>query len=60
MSIEDKLKQLEEKKSKTKNLDPQAAEKQHQKGKLTARERINLLIDPGTFEEFDPFVKTRS
>ncbi|MGB9769126.1 MULTISPECIES: acyl-CoA carboxylase subunit beta [Caldisericum] len=60
MSIEDKLKQLEEKKSKTKNLDPQAAEKQHQKGKLTARERIDLLIDPGTFEEFDPFVKTRS
>ncbi|BAL81167.1 acyl-CoA carboxylase subunit beta [Caldisericum exile] len=60
MSIEDKLKQLEEKKSKIKNLDPQAVEKQHEKGKLTARERIDLLVDPGTFEEFDPFVKTRS
>jgi acetyl-CoA carboxylase carboxyltransferase component len=32
------------------------AEKQHSKGKLTARERINLLFDPGTFEELDAFV----
>ncbi len=28
---------------------------QHRKGKLTARERINLLVDPGSFEEFDMF-----
>ncbi len=34
-------------------------EKQHQKGKLTARERINLLFDPGTFVELDPFVESR-
>jgi len=60
MSIDDRLKELEEKKSKVKNLDPQVVEKQHQKGKLTARERIDLLLDPHTFEEFDPFVKTRS
>ena len=32
------------------------AEKQHSKGKLTAGERINLLFDPGTFEELDAFV----
>ena len=31
-------------------------EAQHQRGKLTARERLNLLIDPGTFEEFDALV----
>ncbi len=31
-------------------------EKQHKAGKLTARERINLLCDPGSFEEFDAFV----
>lgn len=31
-------------------------EEQHAKGKLTARERINLLVDPGSFEEFDMFV----
>ena len=30
--------------------------KQHAKGKLTARERLNLLLDPGTFVELDPFV----
>ncbi len=30
-------------------------EKQHQKGKLTARERIDILLDEGSFEEFDSF-----
>ncbi len=29
---------------------------QHDKGKLTARERINLLLDEGTFTEMDPLV----
>jgi methylmalonyl-CoA decarboxylase subunit alpha len=28
---------------------------QHKKGKFTARERIDLLVDPGSFEEFDMF-----
>ena len=32
---------------------------QHKKGKLTARERIELLLDDGTFEEFDRFVLHR-
>ncbi|MCU0865411.1 MAG: acyl-CoA carboxylase subunit beta [Planctomycetes bacterium] len=32
---------------------------QHQKGKLTARERIDLLVDPGTFVEIDRFVTHR-
>ncbi|MBX3459116.1 MAG: acyl-CoA carboxylase subunit beta [Planctomycetes bacterium] len=31
-------------------------DKQHKAGKLTARERINLLCDPGSFEEIDAFV----
>ena len=34
-------------------------DKQHAKGKLTARERIELLIDPGAFEEWDMFVEHR-
>lgn len=34
-------------------------EKQHQKGKLTARERIHLLLDEGSFMEIDAFVKHR-
>ncbi len=32
---------------------------QHAKGKLTARERIELLLDEGSFEEFDLFVRHR-
>ncbi len=31
-------------------------EAQHKRGKLTARERLDLLLDPGSFVEFDPFV----
>jgi acetyl-CoA carboxylase carboxyltransferase component len=34
-------------------------EAQHKKGKLTARERIDLLLDEGSFEEFDMFVSHR-
>ena len=32
---------------------------QHKKGKLTARERLELLLDPDSFEEFDMFVEHR-
>src|ERR1051325_6098241 len=35
-------------------------EAQHKRGKLTARERIELLLDPGSFEEFDMFVEHRN
>src|SRR4051794_5310855 len=35
-------------------------EAQHARGKLTARERIDLLLDRGSFEEFDMFVEHRS
>ena len=35
-------------------------EAQHSKGKLTARERIELLLDEGSFEEFDMFVTHRT
>src|SRR5256886_16567345 len=35
-------------------------ETQLQRGKLTARERVELLMDNGTFEEFDMFVEHRS
>jgi acetyl-CoA carboxylase carboxyltransferase component len=33
---------------------------QHERGKLTARERIDLLLDKGSFRELDPFVEHRS
>jgi len=35
-----------------------AKDKQHSKGKQTARERIELLFDPGTFDEIDAFTRT--
>jgi propionyl-CoA carboxylase beta chain len=33
--------------------------RQHEKGKLTARERVSLLLDEGTFNELEPFVTLR-
>ncbi len=35
-------------------------ERQHKGGKLTARERIDLLVDPGSFREVDAFVVQRA
>jgi propionyl-CoA carboxylase beta chain len=38
---------------------PDRLERQRRDGKLTARERIDFLLDEGTFEELDPFVRHR-
>jgi len=40
--------------------DKEAVKKQHQKGKLTAKERINLLIDKSTFTELNELVELKS
>ncbi len=53
----EKLKQLEEEVKKLGG--EKAVEKHKSKGKLTARERLDLLFDPGTFQEVDMFVKHR-
>jgi len=37
-----------------------AVEKQHAKGKYTARERVEKLLDPGSFQELDTFVRHRT
>ncbi|SDQ87486.1 acyl-CoA carboxylase subunit beta [Thermostaphylospora chromogena] len=37
-----------------------AVEKQHAKGKMTARERLEAFLDPGSFVEFDEFARHRS
>ena len=47
--FEQRIKALQE-------MEDNAAHRQHLKGKLTARERINILFDEGTFFEFDAFV----
>ena len=38
----------------------QAVAKQHERGKYTARERIEKLLDPGSFQELDTFVRHRT
>src|SRR5437660_11523508 len=38
---------------------PERRARQHKEGKLSARERIDLLFDPGTFEELDKLVTHR-
>jgi acetyl-CoA carboxylase carboxyltransferase component len=61
MSNEDKLQELESAKLKLKEGGGQARiDKQHASGKLTARERIDLLLDQGSFIEIDAFVQHRS
>lgn len=60
MDIEQKLAQLNELREKAKQGGgAKRIEAQHSKGKLTARERLDLLFDPGSFEEVDPFVTHR-
>jgi len=54
------IQQLEEKREKARQGGGKhRIDAQHKKGKLTARERIDLLLDPGTFEEWDMFVEHR-
>jgi acetyl-CoA carboxylase carboxyltransferase component len=58
--ITDSIRSLQEKESQLKELGGQkAVQKQHDRGKLTARERLNLLFDAGTFKELDLFVTHR-
>ena len=60
MAIEDKIRELLDKREKAKLGGGQKRiDSQHKKGKLTARERIEMLLDEGSFEEFDMFVTHR-
>ena len=52
------LEKLEEKRSQAAMGGGQARiDNQHKKGRLTARERIEVLLDPGSFEEYDMYVE---
>ena len=58
--VEDKVKELKTREAKTLQMGGEkAVAKQHEKNKLTARERLNLLFDAGTFREIDMFVNHR-
>jgi len=55
------LQQLEDKRARARlGGGAKRVEAQHAKGKLTARERIDVLLDEGSFEEWDMFVEHRS
>ncbi|MHB1405676.1 MAG: acyl-CoA carboxylase subunit beta [Desulfitobacteriaceae bacterium] len=58
MSIYDKLKELDKlRRVSQKGGGEERIRKQHENGKLTARERIDLLLDEGSFAEMDTFMK---
>jgi propionyl-CoA carboxylase beta chain len=60
-TFEEKAKQLADLRHEAVHAGSEAAvEKQHAKGKMTARERIEKLLDPGSFEELDTFVRHRT
>lgn len=56
--MQNKIKEIEKRRQRLyEGGGPKQIEKHHQAGKLTARERLNLLIDPGTFQEIDLWVR---
>src|SRR5213083_613250 len=60
-TYEEKLAQLEELRLQAiHSASEDAVERQHAKGKLTARERVEALLDPGSFRELDTFVRHRT
>src|SRR3954454_586467 len=60
-TVEDRIEELRERRvAALMPAGPAAAEKQHDKGKLTARERLDILMDAGSFVETDPFTVHRS
>ncbi|MFH1525999.1 MAG: acyl-CoA carboxylase subunit beta [Bacteroidota bacterium] len=61
MAIQNKIIELMDKRDKARlGGGAKRIEAQHQKGKFTARERIDMLLDEGSFEEFDMFVSHRT
>src|SRR6202140_818836 len=59
-TYEEKLAQLHELREAALHSAPEAEEKQHARGKHTARERVEKLLDPGSFQELDTFVRHRT
>ena len=58
--VEEKIQDLKARKEKALQMGGEKAVAKHkEKGKMTARERLNMLFDPGTFREVDMFVEHR-
>src|ERR1700728_1200804 len=59
-TYEEKLAQLQELREAAIQSSAEAEEKQHARGKYTARERVEKLLDEGSFQELDTFVRHRT
>ena len=59
--IAEKISQLEQRKDQARHAgSPRSVERQHEKGKLLARERLELLLDSGSFHELDLLARHRA
>ncbi len=59
-TAEQKLKHLAELRESAGRVTGESERKQHGRGRLTARERVEKLLDPGTFQELDTFARHRT
>ena len=60
-AMQDKIEDLARRREEAFNAgSPRAVERQHEKGKLLARERIEYLLDPGSFHELDLLARHRA
>jgi len=59
-TFDDKLALLQELREAAVHSSPEAEAKQHARGKYTARERVEKLLDPDSFQELDTFVRHRT
>ncbi len=59
-TTQQKIEELRQRRAQAETTDPAAAQKQHARGKGTARERIAALLDPGSFVELDAFAVHRA
>ncbi len=61
MSIDEKLELLRKKRAESQaGGGPERIKRQHERGRNTARERLDILLDPGSFRELDPFIEHRA
>ncbi|ACZ42527.1 Propionyl-CoA carboxylase [Thermobaculum terrenum ATCC BAA-798] len=60
MSLDSRIKQLQDMRAQLQEQRESNASRQHDKGKLTAWERLDLLLDDGSFHEIDAFVTHRT
>src|SRR4051795_5200579 len=59
-TFEERLARLQELRQAAVHSNVEAEQKQHERGKYTARERVEKLLDPGSFNELDTFVRHRT